>query len=145
MKPSAALSKRRFSLLRQRSALLFFISLIIALVSGLLLFNPAVIGNLSSTIINVGLDPLRAQLIAVLIMTATTALAGAFIGRNKLGALLGAWVVFSFGYLFGFIQLETQPTYDPGKHLEPLIMGALVHTSILMIALALLSAFIGAA
>lgn len=145
MKPSAALSKRRFSLFRHRAALLFFISLIIALVSGLLLFNPAVIGNLSSTIINVGLDPLRAQLIAVLIMTAVTALAGAFFGRNKLGALLGAWVVFSFGYLFGFIQLETQPTYDPGKHLEPLIMGALVHTSILMIALALLSAFIGAA
>ncbi len=145
MKPSATSSKRRFSLHQNLSAYLFFISLIIALGSGILFFNPAVIGNLISTIINVGLDPLRAQLIAALIMTAATALAGAIIGRSKLGALLGAWVVFSFGYLYGFVQIETQPTYDPGRHLEPLIMGALVHTSILMIALALLSAFIGAA
>jgi enterochelin esterase-like enzyme len=145
MKPSATPSKLRFSLHRNLAALLFFISLIIALGSGILLFNPAVIGNVSSTIINVGLDPLRAQLIAVLIMTAATALAGAVIGRNKLGALLGALVVFLFGYLFGFIQLETQPTYDPGRHLEPLDMGALVHTSMLMVALALLCAFIGAA
>jgi enterochelin esterase-like enzyme len=145
MKPPPTPANRRFLLRRNLPALLFFISLIIALISGILLFNPAVIGGLSSTIINVGLDPSRAQLIAVLIMTAATALAGAVIGRSKLGALLGAWIVFLFGYLFGFIQLETQPTYDPGGHLEPLVIGALVHTSILMIALALLCAFIGAA
>jgi enterochelin esterase-like enzyme len=123
---------------------LFFISSIIAVVSGIVFFNAAIDG-LSSTIINVGLDPSRAQLIAALIMTAATALAGAFIGRSKLGALLGAWIVFLFGYLFGFIQHETLPSYDPGGHLEPLVVGALVHTSILMNALALLSAFIGAA
>src|SRR5260370_1128014 len=38
-----------------------------------------------------------------------------------------------------------QPTYDPGGLLEPLDMGALIHTSITMTALALLSAFCGAA
>jgi enterochelin esterase-like enzyme len=114
-------------------------------VSGILLFNPAVIGSLSSTIINTGIDQSRAQLIAVLIMTAATALVGALIGWSKLGAMLGAWIVFLFGYLYGFIQVEIQPTYDPGGHLEPLVVGALIHTSILMNALALLSAFIGAA
>ncbi len=145
MKPSTKSTNRHFLLRWNLPVLLFFISLTIALASGILLFNAAVIGGLSSTIINVGLDPSRSQLIAVLIMTATTALAGAFIGRSKLGALLGAWIVFLFGYLFGFIQHETQPTYDPGGHLEPLVVGALIHTSILMNALALLSAFIGAA
>src|SRR6266581_3583251 len=141
MKPSTPRSP-----LHQNSPVLsFFTSLIIALVSGILLFNPAVIDSLSSTITNIGLDPLRAQLIAALLLIAATALAGAIIGRRKLGALLGAWVIFLFDYLFGFIQLETQPTYDPGGHLEPLDMGALVHTSIVMNALVLLSAFIGAA
>ena len=89
MKPSTKSTNRHFLLRWNLPVLLFFISLTIALASGILLFNAAVIGGLSSTIINVGLDPSRSQLIAVLIMTATTALAGAFIGRSKLGALLG--------------------------------------------------------
>ena len=38
-----------------------------------------------------------------------------------------------------------QPAYDPGGLLEPLDMGALIHTSITMTSLALLSAFCGAA
>jgi enterochelin esterase-like enzyme len=121
------------------------LSLSISLASGLWLFHPSVIGNVSSAIINVGLDPLRAQLIAALLLTLATALLGAVFGRRKLGAILGAWVIFSFGYLNGFIQLEMQPAYDPGGHLEPLDMGALIHTSITMTALALLSAFCGAA
>jgi enterochelin esterase-like enzyme len=104
-----------------------------------------VIGNVSSAIINVGLDPLRAQLIAALLLTLATAFLGAMFGRRKLGAILGAWIVFSFGYLNGFIQLEMQPVYDPGGLLEPLDMGALIHTSITMTSLALLSAFCGAA
>ena len=53
------------------------ISLFIALFSGLLLFTDGVIGGLTSTIIAIGLDPLRAQLIAALVMTAGTALLGA--------------------------------------------------------------------
>ena len=145
MKPPFKSSRIRLSLRRNLPVISFFASLIITLVSGLLLFNYRVIDGLSSVIINIGLDPLRAQLIAALMLTAGAALSGAAIGRKKLGALLGAWVVFSFGYLINFIQLETQPTYDPGRHLEPLVMGALVHTSIVMIALALLCAFIGAA
>ena len=141
MKPS----KQLFSLRQNKPVLLFLISLIIALLSGVLFFNTAVISNLSSIIINIGLDPLRAQLITALLLTLATALIGAVFGHRKLGAMLGAWIVFSFGYLNGFTQLEMQPTFDPGGHLEPLDMGALVHTSITMSALALLSAFIGAA
>jgi enterochelin esterase-like enzyme len=145
MKSSTTPSKQRFLLRQNQPVLLFFVSLIIALISGILLFNPAVSNNLRSTIIDVGLDPFRAQLIAALIMTAASALVGAAIGRKKLGALLGSWIVFSLDYLIGFIQFEMQPMLDPGGLLEPLDMGALIHTSIVMNALALLSAFIGAA
>jgi enterochelin esterase-like enzyme len=145
MKPPMTPSKIPFSLQQKRPILLFLVSLIIALLSGILLFHTAVIDNVSSIIIDVGLDPSRAQLIAALLLTLASALIGALVGRRKLGAMLGAWIVFSFGYLNGFIQLELQPTYDPGGLLEPLDMGALVHTSITMTALALLSAFIGAA
>ena len=145
MKPSTTHSQIPFSLHQKQSILLFLISLTTALVSGIVLFNPAVIENVSSAIIGVGLDPLRAQLIAALLLTLATAFLGAVFGRRKLGAILGAWIVFSFGYLNGFIQLEMQPTYDPGGLLEPLDMGALIHTSITMTAVALLSAFCGAA
>jgi len=145
MKPSTLRSKYPYLYPQKQPMILFLVSLIIALVSGILLFHPAVIGNVSSAIINLGLDPLRAQLIAALLLTLATALLGAVFGRRKLGAILGAWIVFSFGYLNSFIQLETQPTYDPGGLLEPLDMGALIHTSITMTALALLSAFCGAA
>ena len=145
MKPSTIHSQIPISFHQKQSILLFLLSLIIALLSGILLFLPTVIGNVSSTIIGVGLDPLRAQLIAALLLTLATAFLGAMFGRRKLGAILGAWIVFSFGYLNGFIQLEIQPTYDPGGLLEPLDMGALIHTSITMTSLALLCAFCGAA
>ena len=121
------------------------ISLFIALFSSFLLFSDGVIGGLTSTIIAIGLDPLRAQLIAALVMTAGTALLGAALGRRKLGALLGAGIIFWFAYLASFIQLELQPTRDPGGNLEPLNSAALVHTSFVMVSLALLCAFIGAA
>ena len=145
MKPTTKPSQIPSSFYQKQSILLFLLSLSTALVSGILLFHPTVIENVSSAIINVGLDPLRAQLIAALFLTLSTAFLGALLGRRKLGAILGAWVVFSFGYLNGFIQLEMQPVYDPGGLLEPLDMGALIHTSITMTSLALLSAFCGAA
>jgi enterochelin esterase-like enzyme len=145
MKPSTTHSPIPFSFQQKQSILLFLLSLAVALASGILLFNPAVISNVSSAIIGVGLDPSRAQLIAALLLTLATAFIGAVFGRRKLGASLGAWIVFSFGYLNGFIHLEMQPTYDPGGLLEPLDMGALIHTSITMTALALLCAFCGAA
>jgi enterochelin esterase-like enzyme len=145
MKPANILSPKPFSFQQKRSILLFLLSLSIALVSGLVLFHPTVLANVSSAIINVGLDPLRAQLIAALLLTLATAFLGAMFGRRKLGAILGAWIVFSIGYLNGFIQLEMQPMFDPGGLLEPLDMGALIRTSITMTSLALLSAFCGAA
>ena len=145
MKPSTTRSQIPFPFHQKQSIRLFLLSLTIALMSGILLFHPTVIGNVSSAIIGVGLDPLRAQLIAALLLTLTTAFLGAMFGRRKLGTILGAWIVFSFGYLNGFIQLEMRPIHDPGGLLEPLDMGALIHTSITMTSLAILSAFCGAA
>jgi enterochelin esterase-like enzyme len=136
---------RRYLSERHSSVILFFISLLIALLSGLLLFNDTLIGGLVSTIIAIGLDPLRAQLIASLVMTAGTALIGAVWVRRRLGAIVGAGIVFWFAYLADFIRLEQQPTHDPAGNLEVLNTGALIHTSFTMTALALLSAFIGSA
>jgi S-formylglutathione hydrolase FrmB len=121
------------------------LALFITLLSGLFLFSNTVNSSLMSVIVSVGLDPPRAQLIAAILLAAGTALFGAIIGRRILGACLGAGIVFWFGYLAGFIQLQLQPVHDPGGNLEPLNTGALVHTSFVMIALASLSAFIGAA
>lgn len=122
-----------------------FISFFIALFEGLVLFSDAMSQGLISTLINVGLDPQRAQLVAALVMAAATALLGAALGRRKLGACVGAGIMFWFGYLASFIQLELQPARDPGGNLEPLNSAALAHTSLTMLALAFLSAFIGAA
>jgi enterochelin esterase-like enzyme len=130
---------------RHSSIILFLLSLCIAILAGLLLFSQTIIGGLTSTIIDIGLDSQRAQLIVALLMTAGAALIGAIWGRRKLGAMLGGGTVFWFGYLAGFIQLQLQPTRDPGGNLEVLNVGALVDTSLTMLALALLSAFIGAA
>jgi enterochelin esterase-like enzyme len=121
------------------------VALLAALLSGVLFFNTTILSSFISMIISVGLDPLRAQLIAALLMAAGAALIGAVVGRRKLGALLGACVVFCFGYLIGFIQLELQPVHDPGGNVEPLNRIALVHTSVVVMALAVLSAFFGAA
>src|SRR5712691_1280529 len=145
MKSFSPTSQSRVNRRRLWPVVPFFISLLLALLSGILLFNAAIIGGLTSIIINVGLDPLRAQLVAALIMTLGAALIGASLGRRKLGAVLGAGIIFWFNYLIGFIELELQPLRDPGGNLEPLNSGALVHTSLVMMALALLSAFIGAA
>jgi len=129
------------------------VAFLVALLSGVLLFNTTMFSGLVSAIIGVGFDPLRSQLLAALLVTLEAALIGAAIGSvvragagkgRKLGAIPGAGVVFCFSYLNGFIQLEMQPTRDPGGNLEPLIGDALLHTSLLMLALALLSAFIGA-
>ncbi len=122
----------------------FLVSLFLAFLGGTLLFSNTVINGLISAIINVGLDTLRAQFIAALIMAAGTAFISATLGRHKGGALVGAGVVFWVGYLLGFLRLELQPVYDPGGHLEPLNSGALAHTALTMTALALLCAFIGA-
>ncbi len=123
----------------------FIVSFLCALFAGLLLFNTAVGTQLTSTIIAIGLDPQRSQMISAFVLTALAALIGAAIGRRRLAALLGASITFLTNYLLPFIQTETQPTYDPGGHLEALVVGTLVHTSFIMLALAILSALLGAA
>ncbi len=133
------------------------VALLFALLGGALLFNTGVYSGLIAAIINTGFDELRAQLLAALLLTAVAALIGAAAGsiveaagvtgswkRRLPGAMLGAGLVFYFSYLAGFISLQMQPTRDPGGNLEPLIGSALLHTSLLMLALALLSAFMGA-
>ncbi|GHO45087.1 alpha/beta hydrolase [Ktedonospora formicarum] len=127
------------------SLLLHATSLLAALLSGLYLFNNTNLGGLTSSIVDMGLDPLRAQLIAALVLVAAAALIGALLGRRKVSAIVGGAIVFGLGYLKGFIKLELQPVYDPGGHLEPLQQGALLSTLLIMIALALVSAFVGAA
>jgi enterochelin esterase-like enzyme len=120
-------------------------SFLLTLLAGLLLFHESIIIGPISAIIDLGVDEQRAQLIAALLMTTAAALIGAAGGRRKLGAILGAGFVFCIGYLVGFIQLELQPAYDPLGNIEPLNSGALVHTTFVMMALALLCAFVGAA
>lgn len=139
--------KKTFSIYLQHfSALLpHLLALLFALLGGIVLFNTPILGSMIATIISIGLDPLRAQLIAALLMTAGAALIGALGGRRRMAAMLGASAVFCFGYLVGFIQLELQPVRDPAGIIEPLNKSALIHTSVVMIALAVLSAFIGAA
>jgi S-formylglutathione hydrolase FrmB len=129
----------------RREWVLDIVSLLIALLGGLFLFSTSINNGLTSTIVAIGLDPQRTQFLAALLLTAGTALIGAVFGRRKFGACLGAGIVFWFAYLSGFLQLQLQPVYDPGGNLEALNVGALIHTSLVMIALASLCAFIGAA
>ncbi|MDQ6643330.1 MAG: alpha/beta hydrolase-fold protein, partial [Chloroflexota bacterium] len=120
------------------------ISFLVALLSGVLLFGPTINGGLTAFVVSTSLDAQRAQLIAALLLTVGTALLGGVFGRRKLGACLGAGLVFWFGYLVNFIQIQLQPVHDPGGNLEQLNVGAFIHTLSVMGALALLSAFIGA-
>jgi enterochelin esterase-like enzyme len=122
----------------------FIIAMLLTSCCGALLLHTSLFDDLSSLVIQIGLDPLRAQLIAALIMTLVVSLLGASLARHRSGAILGGGVVFYFGYLAAFIGLEQQPSRDPGGNLQPLVVGALIHTSLLMLALALLCAFIGA-
>ena len=129
----------------RREWVMDIVSILIALLGGLFLFSTSINNGLTSTVVAIGLDPQRAQFLAALLLTAGTALIGAVFGRRKFGACLGAGIVFWFGYLSGFLQLQLQTVYDPGGNSEALNVGALIHTSFVMIALASLCAFIGAA
>ena len=123
----------------------FVLSFAVALLSSILLFSGGIIAGLVNAVIATGFDVLRAQLIAALVMVAAGALIGALIGRRKLGAMVGAGIVFCFAYLLSFVQLEMLPVHDAGGHLEPLDARALVHTSLVILALGLLCGFCGAA
>ena len=122
----------------------FLVSLLLAFLAGIFLFASGMEG-LTTVIINVGLDPQRAQFIAALLLMLGAACIGALLGRRKAGAFIGAGLLFSLSYLYGFIQTQLKPVLDPGGHPEPLNSGVLVHNTIIMLALGLLSAFIGSA
>ncbi|GCE20057.1 alpha/beta hydrolase [Dictyobacter kobayashii] len=123
----------------------FFVSFLLALLSGLFLFGHTVFDGLAATIITTGLDTMRAQLVSALLLTAGAALTGALFTNRKLGGVVGASVVFVLGYLINFIQTELIPVTDAGGHIKPLQPDVLNHTVLVMIALAILSAFIGSA
>src|SRR5712692_4823633 len=138
------LSKQLNTRQQRKRVIPYAASFLIALLSALLLFINTTLGSLVSFIINIGLDPQRAQFMAALIMTLFAASIGGIVGRRRWMAMIGSALIFWFAYLSPFISLQSQPTYDPGGHLEILNAGALIHTSFVMAALALLSAFIGA-
>ncbi len=115
------------------------------MLGGILLFQPSVLNGLTSAVISVGLDAPRSQLISALMMTAGSALIGAALGRRKLGAFVGAGIVFCSGFLIGFLQQQMHPILDPGGHPEPLSTAALVNNATMILGLGLLSAFIGLA
>lgn len=119
--------------------------LLISLLAGLFLFSTPVMDNLIITLIAFGLDPLRAKFIGALILAGVSAFSGAIWNQRKAGAILGAGIVFTFAYLVGFVQLEMQPVRNPAGFMESLDITALLYTCLLIEALALLCAFIGAA
>ena len=123
----------------------FLVSLLIALLSGTVLFASNMIDGVTATIINIGLDPQRSQFIAALIMALGSALVGAMLGRRKAGAFVGAGLIFGFSYLLGFVQTQLKPLLDAGVHADILHGDVLVHNVAVMLALGLLSAFIGSA
>jgi len=116
-----------------------------ALVAAAFLFSAGVTKALSTPIIDMGLDPQRAALIAALLLTAGVALISALVSRQRLSAIVGAGLAYIIGYLLPFIHQERLPVYDPGGHIETLNTGALQHTVITLLAGGLLSAFLGAA
>src|SRR5712692_2741849 len=138
------LSKKIITRQQLKRVMPYAASFLVALLSGVVLFGNVVLGSLVSSIINIGLDPQRAQFMAALIMTLFAASIGGVAGRRRWMAMIGSALIFWFAYLSPFISLQSQPVYDPGGHLEILNAGALIHTSFVMAALALLSAFIGA-
>lgn len=137
--------KKRLSLKRTLAVLQFFVSLLLAVLGGLILFRPTLFNGLTNIIISVGLDTPRSQLIAAMIMAAGSALFGATLTRGKLGAFIGAGTIFCYRFLIGFFQQQRQPLLDPGGHPEPLNIQALYGNSSIILGLGLLSAFIGLA
>ncbi|TMC21532.1 MAG: hypothetical protein E6J34_09350 [Chloroflexi bacterium] len=135
----------RLNVRRLQPLIPMIISLLVALISGIILFRKTFFGQLTGIIVNIGLDLQRSQLIAALIIILGTTLIASALGRSKLGAMIGASILFCIRYLYSFLRFELQPVYDPGRHLEPLDGAALVHAVIVILSLALVSAFCGAA
>ncbi len=137
--------KKRPSLKHSLPVLQFLASLLLAMLGGIILFQSSIFNGLTNTVISVGLDTLRSQLIAALILTAGCALIGATLARGKVGAFIGAGTVFCYYFLIRFFQQQIQPRLDPGGHAELLNRQALYGNSSIILGLGLLSAFIGLA
>jgi S-formylglutathione hydrolase FrmB len=121
------------------------ISLVGALLAGLILFLGSTRNSLSAAVVATGIDPARADFIAALLLTSTAALVGAFSGQSRSGAIAGAGVAFGVCYLARFVHTALQPVHDPAGNLELLHGMALFYRSLTIAALALICSFIGAA
>jgi enterochelin esterase-like enzyme len=135
----------RFSKQYMLMVLWFLETIVLTGLAGAVLFLPGATVGLISMLIDVGLDPLRAQFITALCVTAGSALVGATFGKRKTAAIIGGGGVLWFGFLHGFIQAQLQPVFDPGGFVEPLNSGNLVRNSLIIFSLGILSAFVGAA
>ncbi len=145
MRSSLPLSKRLTTYQWLWLFLLPLLTFLGTLLSGFWLFGDTVFGSLVSMIVNIGLDQQRALFVSALLMTAGAALIGAFVGRRKLGAVLGAGFVFWFSYLSPFIGQQMLPQRDAVGLPMTLNQDVLNHTSLVMSALGLLCGFIGSA
>src|SRR5690349_1716569 len=90
MKAKLSFGKTSYSIQNLFPIILFVVSLLAAILSGIFLFNNSLMASLSAIIISMGLDPMRSQFIAALVMTMGAALIGAGLGRSKLAGVIGA-------------------------------------------------------
>jgi hypothetical protein len=111
---SSFLSKKRLLSRPSLATIQFLLALCATCLSAVLFFSEPVMGGLLTVIIDMGLDPLRSQLLVALLLTGGAALVGAACGRSKAGAMVGAGITFWLGCLANFLQLEQRPAYDPG-------------------------------
>nr|BBH93801.1 hypothetical protein KTA_20000 [Thermogemmatispora argillosa] len=133
---------------RPRRSLRAFVPSLLSFVGALLGGALLIIGltpGLSALLIALGLDVQRTQMVTALFCCAGAGLCGGLIGRRLAGALPASLLLFWSIYLQDFIASELQPVHDPGGQLEPLNVGALIHTVLMLLALALLAAFAGCA
>lgn len=121
------------------------IGLIIALLSALLFFSPVVMKTLTAPIAAAGLDPLTTGLISALFLSTSAALISVMVIRQRLGATIGAGIIYSLSYILPFLHQELSPHYDPAGHLEELNTSVLVHTISVLLASGLLCVYLGAA
>ncbi|MBX5458334.1 MAG: hypothetical protein IRZ31_15680 [Thermogemmatispora sp.] len=120
------------------------LSFVGALLGGALL-TVGMTPGLSALLIALGLDMQRTQMLTALFCCAGAGFCGGLVGRRLLGAVPASLLLFWSAYLQDFIGAELQPVHDPGGQLEPLNVGALIHTVLMLLALALLAAFAGCA
>src|SRR5262249_49885529 len=75
----------------------FLATILLTGLAGTVLFQPNIISGPIATIIALGMDPLRSQFTASLIMTAGATLIGAALARGKFASMIGGGIVLWFG------------------------------------------------